>query len=722
MPGSITANPGDVPLARPSSVITVERDTSQDSDTPSYELLPNVRCLQVQKPKDGGDPGAARFRYAFGDPNGDPNDPRRIEDVLGFDASGQHVVQQDDRLVVRAYREDGYTEILFDGFALAPQADLAPPDIESATFTAIGTPAREYDVPLEGAVMRGADKPGTAGNDTPTDLPARFNPDGNPNASPDGADSGEGTDAYPVFFDTLVVRSPDIRRNWTLGMAARYIVAQGNPDETYVTVDDLSYLDTVLQAPKGSGDDTGSINFVGPPPPLEPIVCQDLDVTGTAWPLALARLIEPHGFGFRFVLSDDGDGNPEWTFLVYRKDDNKSVKSLNLQAVGSDLDPGLSNVGALGLSRDTHDLANQIAIDAAPTRYEASFVLAPLFPIGTGDAASQSSIAKFSASDPSQTTQSGVNDAYRLYGLDECGEGHWDFGAAAIKTTVADLSLVLNPDKDTPPPFVVRRRPPTNSGKLLTLDANRKPFPARLMISTDYNGISPGVWDGSGTWQRCYGGWNLAKDRLGIRITCSNPNSWNISPPTVPGQPAPSQIVKGVESQSSAGGTRFYLMLTCCIDADNDGDVVAKKRSASPTQFTIERRVDARDRFRKWVISPYSYFNSGVDPVNAEDDTADAQAHADAVRRAEESGVFAGSVTIPRLSTAYEIGDKIKGIVGRNINLQCNAANESGESPIYPAVVGVTWHLDGRQETILDLSDERAQPPPKRGKGYISDG
>ena len=721
MPGSITSNPGSVPLARPSAILTVER-MSGSGESADYELLPNVRCLQVDQPKEDGDPGSARFRYAFGDPLGDPDDPQRLEDVFGFDANGQHVVQQDDHLVVRAYREDGYSEILFDGFVLTPQGDLAPPETESVTFVAIGTPAREFDTPLAGAVVRGADEPDTAGNDVETDLPARFNPDGKPNASPDGADSGEGTNQYPVFLGPFwpsnEINGQTVRM-WTLGMAARYIVAQGNPDEKYVKVDDLSYLDTVLQAPKGSGDDNGAIDF-DDAPEMEDIECQDIDVTGTAWPMALTRLIGPHGFGWRFVLSDDGDGNPEWGFGVYRKDDNKSVKSLMLQQVGDDLDPGNSNVSSLRLSRDTHNLANQIAIDAAPTRYEASFVLAPLFPISPDDAASASAIKNFSATDPSQASQGGQNDAYRLYGFDECGEGHWVFGSST-STSIADLSPVLNPDDDDPPPFVIKRRPPTNHGKLLTVDANKKPFPARLMISTDYSGESPAVWDGSGTWQRCYGGWELARDRLGIRITCSNPNGWNITPPSAPGQPIPAQIVKGVESQALAGGTHFFLMLTCCIDADQDSNIVAKKRAASPTEFTITRRVDARYRFKKWVISQYSFFNSGTEDVDAENDDDDAQAHADAVRRADEAGVFAGNVVIPRLSTAYNIGDKVDEITGRGISLQQNAANESGESPIYPAIVGITWDFDGRQATILELSDERAQPPPKRAKGYIKD-
>jgi hypothetical protein len=717
MAGSIVSDPGNVPLARPSVYITVERFNADAGDPDQrYELLPNVRCVQIDAPREGGDPGSARFRYAFGDPAGDPDDPQRVEQVTGYDASGLRVVRQDDRLVVRAHREDGYSEMLFDGWVLAPQADLAAPDTESASFTAVGLPARESDTPLGGAVYRNADVPASAGEDNETGLPARFNPDGKPNASPDSADTVVDGIEYPVFLGPVWPKNQingQTIRHWTLGMAARYVIAQGNPDQEWVTYDDLSYLDSLLKAPKpsGGGDkgpiDLGVVEF-------EDIECQDLEVTGTAWPEALARLIEPHGLTFRFVLSEDLDGDPKWTFVVYRKDDDRRVKALPLQPPGEPLDPAASNVGALGLARDTHDLFNRVVIDAAPVQYEASFVLAPGFQISGGDVSNQAAFTTTNL-DPTSANR----EKYRLFLMDECGEGHWDMGEGSwVAGDPGDLGLVLNPDRDDVRPFVIRRR--KGLSPILTKDTAGKALPAALHVSTDYTGSAPGVWNGSGTWQVVASGeWHMTEDRLGVFVSARDPNSWHIGTSTDPTAPFPNGLVTLVEALNAANGKqKVYLRLTCCVDADTDFGVDAPARTASPTEFTITRRVDARDRFRKTVVSRLSCYNSGNDDVTVTDDTDDARAHADGVRRANEAGKFAGSVTIPRLSTAYAVGDKVSGVEGRTIDFRANAAGESGESPVYPSVVGLTWHLDGRQETVLTLDDRRAEPPPKRGRGY----
>jgi hypothetical protein len=68
----------------------------------------------------------------------------------------------------------------------------------------------------------------------------------------------------------------------------------------------------------------------------------------------------------------------------------------------------------------------------------------------------------------------------------------------------------------------------------------------------------------------------------------------------------------------------------------------------------------------------------------------------------------AGSVSIPGISVAYSIGDRVSLISGRAINLQTNIGAGQGEASVFPWIVGISWSFEGdRQSTTLVLSDRR---------------
>lgn len=716
MPGSAVYDGDGVPLARPAAVVRVARYDPEAESGEKFELLPNVRCLSIQK-RDGADPWAARFRYVFGDPLLDPDTPRRLEHVYPFDAAGFGVVSADDRLVVRAFRDDGYSEILFDGFVQLPQADLDR-DTESVTFSAFGVPIREWDTPLGGALYRPADDPENTGY-TATKIPARFNPDGKPNASPEGWDEGEVGRKYPVFLGPVwpadSINGATIRP-WTLAMGCRYAIENGC-DENYVDVKDTRYLDELLTTFKAGADDDGV--YDPEEATLDDIFCPDYEITGMAWPVAVEQLVAPHGFGFRWVLEeveeDDGDGReagePVWSFRIFDVEGVAHTKELRLQAAGEAFDPALTNLAQLSLARDSHDLVNTYRVDTAPVRYEASFVLAPGFHVSAGDATALTSFQRGNAAYP------GHEDDYRLFIFDETAEGHWDKASAAWVTTEGDLNPVLQPANATFTHYASRRRP--GIGTLVSTDEDSKPLKWVVHVSTDYTGPKPGVWDGTGTWQEVKSGeMSLLADRLGIRVTAADANAWNIGvpdPDAVAVPPVPGGNLCLVEriAAPTVAAPYPHLRLTCCVDDDWTLDgMVAPRRPASPSAFFVERRIDARDRYRKTVISKWSHLSLtvGTSDETVIDDTDEALAYARARRRHTESGSFAGSATIPRLSTAYDLGDHISGVAGRDVSLRCNAGAELGEEAVYPAVVSVSWNFDGQQSTTLDLQDRRAAP------------
>jgi hypothetical protein len=273
--------------------------------------------------------------------------------------------------------------------------------------------------------------------------------------------------------------------------------------------------------------------------------------------------------------------------------------------------------------------------------------------------------------------------------------------------TATSLSDLLAGDLDDPLPYVKRRRVPI--GRLFTTDANRKPLTARLAISTDYAGATPGLWDGSGTWQSIVGGFDLLADRLGIWINVPNPNGWNIGMATASGSPYPAGVVRGVEAQANGAGTRFYLRLTCVIEGDGVMKATAGQRPSSATSFAVSRLIDAGDRYAKQVIAAQSEFNTTNTIRIVRDDFEQANAEAMALRLAGEAGEVAGSATIPRITLAYRIGDKIRSIQGRNLSLRTNSGAPANEGAVFPSVVGVMWDFDHKQQTILQLSDHRGE-------------
>ncbi len=736
--------PPTVPLGRSGIVLSVFRLDADDAGEPgTLTPLPNVLCTDVEF-SEGAEPGAARFRYSF-NPVFMPEAPSRIEHIYPLDSTGPYVVRPDDRIVVYYPTARGGTKLLFDGFVQLPQANIDS-RAESGTFTALGTPTREWDTALRGAVLRDMDDI-LQGESVQTDEPARFNPDGHPNATPEEGDASFEIDGqefeYPTFVGDIYPMkkvNDQTPRHWTVGMALRYILARGLTRngaglQTWVKVLDWGMIDDGMRAivPREGG---GAVNWPDPSTfELEDIVVQDLDITGEYWPAAAQKLLEPHGFTLLFRLRTDDEGMPLWWVEVFRKDINVPLKSLFLQEPGSVIDPGLNNLWRLQLARDSKAIKNRIVVDGAPTKIEASYVLSALF---TPDPADLGFATKKDYLDDQKNAATDKHRKYREWGVDEAGEGHYDEDSSMFVTGErGELDPVLNPPPpapvegesvpDPPPaderPYAFRRRKP--QAKLLTLGKDRNPLEAELFVSTDYEGTMGAPWDGTGTWQKVPGSaWNLLPDRIGIRFTVDDILSIKLSDPAEGETGKKGQKINLMESLANptdAAGANplLYFRLTCVIEDDRGIFAVAERRGASPIKFEIERRIDARDRFAKTVVSRHSHHaeNPGWDGEEriVRDDTKKAKTYAEAQRRAHERATFSGTASLPRFTDAYEIGDKLDRVVGRGISLRTNAATEQGESETYPVVVALRYSFEAEsEETQLTLNDHRAEPARRR--------
>ena len=782
MPGSLVYTPiaAGLDLGAYDPVVVL-RLTSK-----GYELLPHVRAVS-DSAREGPEPGSAHCYFVFDDIMADAiGSPTRIEQVWGHSASaGRWRVRVDDRIVLAQLVPPSPTKppstpatinVLFAGFAASPQADLGD-GTERVTFSVLGQPVREWDTPLPGAIYRDAHHPDAAGdwnperkrndNDHPTDLPTRFNPDGLPNATMLDGDSGEdpgGTKSYPVFFDPLVIRTPDVRRPWTIAMAARYILQVGNPTQRWVRHDEVLWQIDGLLKVRVPTTDGGAIDPDDPDTfDWADVLCQDLDVTGKTWPEALRALLEPHGWTFTWRIStgkDDQDpadptatDRPVYQLDIYRKDDPPASRTVGLQKAGNVLDPAKTNLAAAGLAFDTARIVNAFTVDTSPVLYEVSVVLAPLFPIDVADAASPT--RKRYALPSGEFSR---RRDYRWFGLDETGEGHWDFdknklliaatGTAdadslaqfaklikSLSKLFADSGSVEDPPwerDDVKQRFAVRRRPARR--ELLTRDvATGEPLSAKLQLvdAAKYPGDVPGLFDpamldkGGGTLQTVReGGWDLLPDRLGIALTCEDPNAWEVGQPKdviggvskiIPGSPFASGKVNVVQclANPGAGGSvttkRFYMVLTCVIAGDRGLTAKAGRRKGSPVSYAVTRRDDARDRYQRAVVDPSSVLSESGSQVATRDDTTVASRHASARRTAHESATLAGRLTVNRLVRSIRIGDAVTAIKGRDISLRTVVGAAQAEGPRYPVVVGIDRVYTPRLATTFHLQDRRTE-------------
>lgn len=735
MAGSFDIQPPPNPLTPPAKPVHVYRyDPDATDPRGQYELLPNVYCEGVAE-RDGPEPTTAQFSYMLDDTLAAYMGwPCQFEDLWPMQApESKYKVKQDDRLVVLTVLPDKSKRLLFDGFVLAPQADVSA-DAQAVTFAATSVEVRCWDSPIAGRSQRQGDRYFSPSDisEVDVDLPCRFNADGLPNCTGEGVDYDVGSDIgdgggvyanfpHPVFICAADNQPGDRQSLWTLSKATRYIIARYNLNEEYVDNPDFSVLDDLLnnRVPKegaDSYDPADSATY-----DEHPITLSDYDASNRPWPEVLSELLSYYGFGMRFEFELDDQGLP-WHHLELERRDQagpRAPKDLLLPKVGTPLDPSAVNVGAFHVATDFRGVANRIEIESNEKVHEASFVLAPGFQPAAGDETAANA-PKWFLSAASVSTDEEVRNKYRKYILDEMGQGHWSLNNSSWVpgSHPPDLSPIF-PDVapggaglPPTPGYVNRYRPARNS--LVTVDGNKEPLKKQLHLSRDYAGPDPPcVWDGTGTWQAVTGSWELLDDRLGIYVTAQDMREWKIGKDKAGMTQEPSEKLDAVASLANptAANAKFYLRLTTVIDGDYGIKAVADKRKASPIGFDVTRRIDARDHYAYAKVEASSAAGAGEAVVT--DDTGNAMEKATQLRAAHEFPPIAGSVTIPGLDFSLQIGDRIKSINGRDVSLQVNAGAEAGEAKSYPFVVARSLSMSGdQQSTVLQLSDRRAEPAP----------
>jgi hypothetical protein len=728
MPGSFDLDYATAALVNPALPVAVY---AYDPSS-GYTILPNVLCLRIEQ-RAGGEPPVARFEYrmsqamesAFGWPS-------QFEEIWPIDAQGPYVVQSDQRIVVGATLPDGSLEVLFDGLAQVPQVE-AWGDGQRATFAAMSVAgAASFDV-IHTRVQRDADTPDdTSGNsDWEIEAPCRFNPQGTRsngttgflgNATPNALytiTQSEPT-GYPVFTDPLLVEREMAEGNhlvdaWFVADALLYLLVQPNPGDPYITWPSSGTINQLLETlvpPPGQTFDPATATPAN-------CVIRDYDASNKPLPRVLADLLGYAGFYYSWETSSDASGNPQTTMNIFRIDAaGRTPKYIYLApyaGTSSGLDPSLNNAARLSLGRDSNGIVNAFRVETAPKEVELTVWLAPAFVPSAGDATpSPTPTSGWNQFKKANLSAPGVTSAtrrkYRWFIADECGDGHQNMETGQWSVQPIDLSPVFPPD-GLNRTYAIRYRPGRQT--LISLDDAGVPRKATLEVYVGAPMADPYVASaagGVGNLLAITSGWRLLPDRLGIEVTCEDPEQWHTGNPD-PRAPA-LRLITWLAKPNDPASKKIAFRLTTVIDADRRIKAEVDKRPASPTQFARWRSADAQEHFQHREVAPGAlyYAGNGTDPTVVRDDTQNATDHGRQLQSAHEMATLAGSVTIPFITTYYRIGDRIAGIAGRDASLQTNVGASAGEAPTYPWVVGIAWSFDGdRQSTTLQLSDRRSE-------------
>lgn len=730
-PGSFDYDPPESEASSPATVVQVFRYDGEGG----YEEMPNIQVLEVQK-REGLEPMTAQLAYILDEVATAFGWPAEFEQIMALSSAsgsgdpdsadaGRYVIQPDERLVIFTTDAGGVSEILFDGFAQTPQVNFAK-GRQQVSFTAIGTPVRLFAYPVMDYLtawdsLKADEVPSPTEYQGVVQGPARFNPDGVPNCTPDEIwfrpDDG---DPCPIFYRDSGIDAPDVVEAvpWSLADAARYILAYHLGDSEFVDPPDVEALDRILDRRMPKAQDPSDVLdpalFYDPDDPdtyiEEPIIIRDFDMSGMRWPDALDQLLSFSGFAAEFVTQDRGDGTPRTSINIYRKDAGGPYdpKTIGLQPRRATLKTSESMVEAFGIVRDYKDAFNAVTMDAYPAIFEVSIVLAMRGPIDAGDAIHPE---EFSAGG-----EQGDSPRYRVWYADELGLGHVARDGS-ISTDAFDFgpifSGIYDPAVFNPIPTPLRR-PRPSLGELVSLGDDGLPKRPTLYFSRDYAGDTAKPWDGTGTWQKLAHGWELMDERFGVRLTADNLEAWTIGEDPYGKIKAP--IVRVITSMAVNSGvnTRFSLRLDGAVEADVRGFNDFPSRKASALKWDRYRYLSGKGSYRVKFIHESSPDFSGSRTSGGNATSYDRKALQAGYtwmaqsQTAGEDPALAGPITIPWHTRAYRVGDRISAIDGRGLSLRVNQGTDNGEAPAYPFVVGVSWSFGDKEQTTLDLSDYRS--------------
>ena len=141
------------------------------------------------------------------------------------------------------------------------------------------------------------------------------------------------------------------------------------------------------------------------------------------------------------------------------------------------------------------------------------------------------------------------------------------------------------------------------------------------------------------------------------------------------------------------------VRITACVESDIRDEAIATRRDESPNAANIELVLDVSDRFfdrKRAIEAPYASVLSG--PADTRDDHDALVEYASKVREIEDAARISATITLRGIETAYEIGQLVRKVDGRNISL--NQFSDTVEAKRYLQIVAVEWDMVAQSTTL----------------------
>lgn len=141
------------------------------------------------------------------------------------------------------------------------------------------------------------------------------------------------------------------------------------------------------------------------------------------------------------------------------------------------------------------------------------------------------------------------------------------------------------------------------------------------------------------------------------------------------------------------------VRITACVESDIRDEAIATRRNESPNGADIELVLDLSDRFfdrKRAVQAPYASVLTGA--ADTRDDHDALVEYAEKVRDIEDAAKISASITLRGIETAYEIGQLVRKVDGRNISL--NQFSDDAEAKRYLQIVAIEWDMMAQATTL----------------------
>ncbi|MCZ6655578.1 MAG: hypothetical protein O7D91_21425 [Planctomycetota bacterium] len=386
---------------------------------------------------------------------------------------------------------------------------------------------------------------------------------------------------------------------------------------------------------------------------------------GTFLPAALDALLNPLGYFWRIEFRQSSRA-----IKFFRRGIGGPLKTVQHQRIDAVFDQKKTNVERLGVTFDSSRVRNEVSGKGSPEHYELSMILHRAWPESDDDKDSTDTRTDQDAADFQK-----IRNVYRKWVMNEGGdyigtrpEIRTPFNTIVF-TFLRDVKLL---DRFQPRP---RRLLPT-----ITLDEeNISPIGQVQGVTVEYSNPAFDALDTSPTAKPEFllldpGGCQLLTHEAGILFT---------------GRTVPDQVI----SQQEKARIRVTATLEADVNVTGFAPRLAGSVLTDPASLVLD--LSTAYHFRQRLTLSIYALTKGEG--SSRDDRIPLQLFCESMRDTWDQADVRGRVVLEGLDHDFEVGDRVRGVAGRDISFQSRPGN-----PAFPNIMAID-HDKPNQRMILHL-------------------